>query len=345
MTGSTEGSRRIVAVTGASAGIGLAVAREFARHGYDVALMARGERRLQAAAEDVRGLGRQALALSVDVAEAEQLEAAAERVERELGPVDVWVNNASVTVFSPVHALTPAEYERVTRVTYLGQVYGTQAALRRMRPRDRGTIVHVGSALAYRAIPLQSAYCAAKHAVRAFVDALRVELRQEKSAVRVTMVQLPSINTPQFSWSRTRDGRQPRPVPPIYQPEVAARAIYFAATHPRREVWLGAAATAVMVLSHLFPGRVDHYLEVTGTESQFADAPLPPDHRDNLFEPAPQLYRAQGIFSGEARRHSIQFPLERLPLLHLPIRLLVALIQTAAMTPDYLGKLVKRWTS
>lgn len=335
---------RVAVVTGGSAGLGLAIVRELARHGCDVAILARGQERLEATAAEIRALGRRALTVSVDVSDAGAVEAAAEKVEREWGPIDVWVNNTSVTVFSPVREMTAAEYERITRVTYLGQVHGTLAALRRMRPRDRGVIVHVGSALSYRAIPLQSAYCASKHAIRAFVDALRVELRQEGSSVRVTMVQLPSLNTPQFSWSRTRGRRQPQPVPPIYQPEVGARAVRFAIEHDRREVWLGGAAAAVIVLSRLFPGIVDHYLKVTGTDSQFVDVPLPPDHSDNLFHPAPQLYRARGIFSGRARHRSPQFLWERLPLLHGPADWIIAGLQTLVMTPAYLAKLIKRWT-
>jgi short-subunit dehydrogenase len=329
---------RTAVVTGASAGLGLAIAHEFARHGYDLGLIARGEQRLQAAEAEIRAMGRKAVAVSADVSRADEVEAAAERIERELGPIDVWINNASVTVFAPVSQMTATDFGRVTQVTYLGQVHGTLTALRRMTVRDRGTIVHVGSALAYRAIPLQSAYCGAKHAVRAFVDALRVELAHAGSGVRVTMVQLPSLNTPQFSWSKSYSDEQPQPVPPIFQPEVGARAVYFAAHHRRRETWVGGPATAVIIMSRFLPGFMDRYLEVTSFDAQYCDVPLPPDHRDNLHEPAPQRYGARGIFNGRAKRHSTQFLLERVPLLHGPANFVIALLESVKLLPGFIKK-------
>src|SRR2546423_2043733 len=231
--------KRIVVITGASAGVGRATVRAFARQGADIGLLARGHDGLEGARRDVEAEGGRALTLTADVADAEQVEAAAERVERELGPIDVWVNNAMVSVFSPVKALKADEVKRVTEVTYLGVVYGTLAALRRMLPRDRGTIVQVGSALAYRGIPLQAAYCGAKHAIQGFTESLRCELLHDDSGVHVAMVQLPAMNTPQFDWVKSRLPREPQPVPPIYAPEIAADAIVWAAAHRRRELSIG----------------------------------------------------------------------------------------------------------
>ena len=228
-----------VVVTGASAGVGRATARKFARNGARVALLARGRDGLEAARKEVEELGGKALVVPVDVANAEQVEAAAVQIEAELGTIDIWINNAMVSVFSPIKEMTPEEFRRVTEVTFLGCVYGTLAALKRMLPRDCGTIVQVGSALAHRSIPLQSAYCAAKHAMQGFTESLRCELIHDKSEVRVTMVQLPALNTPQFGWVKSRLPRKAQPVPPIFQPEVAAAAIYFAAHHPRREFYVG----------------------------------------------------------------------------------------------------------
>src|SRR5436309_7131501 len=229
----------VVAVTGASAGVGRATARAFARKGADVGLIARGRERLDSAKREVEELGRRASVVEADVADAAQVEAAAQQIEDELGPIDVWVNNAIATVFAPVSDTTPEEFRRATEVTYLGSVWGTMTALRRMRPRDAGVIVQVGSALAYRGIPLQGAYCGGKHALQGFLESLRAELLHDGSKVRVTMVQLPALNTPQFTWSRSKMPREPQPVPPIFQPEIAARAIVWAANHPRRELMVG----------------------------------------------------------------------------------------------------------
>ena len=293
--------RRIVAITGASAGVGRATARAFAAEGADVALLARGTDGLEAARREVEAMGRRALAIPCDVADALRVEEAAGRIEAELGPIDVWVNDAMVTVMSEVREMQPEEFRRVTEVTYLGTVHGTQAALRRMLPRDRGTIVQVGSALSYRAIPLQSAYCASKFAVRGFTDSLRTELLHQGSDVHVTMVQLPALNTPQFGWSRCRCEHHPQPVPPIYQPEVAAEAVVFASRARRREVWVGAQASAIILGNKLAAGLGDRYLARTGFDSQFTGEPIAPDRPDNLFQPLPGDRGAHGRFDDRAR--------------------------------------------
>jgi NAD(P)-dependent dehydrogenase (short-subunit alcohol dehydrogenase family) len=274
---------RVVVVTGASGGVGRAVAREFARRGDRVALLARGESGLEAAAEELGA----ALPISVDVADAEALDEAASRVERELGPIDVWVNNAFASVFAPFTEISPAELRRITEVTYLGYAYGTRAALARMLPRDRGAIVLVGSALARRGIPLQSGYCAAKHAIYGMHESLRCELLHDGSKVRITTVQLPAVNTPQFDWVRSRLPRRPQPVPPIFQPEVAARAIVYAADHPRRREYLVGASTVLTVTANKFvPGLLDRYLARTGYRSQQTAAPHDPNDSGNLWQPA-----------------------------------------------------------
>ena len=289
-------------VTGASGGVGRATARAFAKRGDGVALLARGAAGLEGARRDVEERGGRALAIALDVADAVAVEDAAERVEAELGPIDVWVNNAMATVFAPVAAITPEEFRRATEVTYLGGVWGTMAALRRMRPRDRGSIVQVGSALAYRAIPLQAPYCGAKHALRGFTDALRTELLHDGSAIRLSMVHLPALNTPQFSWGRTRLPHRPQPVPPIFQPELAARAVVWASEHDRREVWVAWPTIKAIVGNHLAPGVADRYLARTGYEGQQTDEPSGP--RDgNLFEPldGERDYGARGAFDERAR--------------------------------------------
>ena len=297
---------RVVVVTGASAGVGRATVRRFAEEGNAIALIARGRERLDAAAQEAEALGGSALPLTLDVAEPEALEAAAERIESELGPIDVWVNNAMVTVYAPVARLTPEEFRRVTEVTFLGSVWGTMAALRRMLPRDRGTIVQVGSALGFRGIPLQSAYCAAKHALEGFLDSLRTELLHDGSNVRVTAVELPALNTPQFSWGRTKMPRQPQPVPPIFQPEVAADAIVWAADNPRRQLYVGWPTVEAIVGNKIAPGLADLYLARTGYESQQIDEPVPPDRPDNLFEPVPGDFAAHGRFDDRAKPRSVQ---------------------------------------
>ncbi len=302
----------VIAITGASAGLGRASARAFASAGASVALIARGNDGLLAAKAEVENCGSRALVLPTDVADADAVETAAEKIERDLGPIEVWVNNAMASVFAPVHEITAEEYRRVTEVTYLGVVYGTLSALTRMRERDRGVIVQVGSALAYRGIPLQSAYCAAKHAIQGFNESLRCELMHEGSSVRVTMVQMPALNTPQFDVVRTRLPRRPQPVPPIFQPEVAARAIVAAAEHPdRREWWVGAPTALTLIGNALFPGIADRYLARTGYDSQQTDEPLQPNRPDNLFEALPGDRGAHGDFDEEAKPGSAQWKLTR----------------------------------
>jgi NAD(P)-dependent dehydrogenase (short-subunit alcohol dehydrogenase family) len=296
----------VTVITGASAGIGRATAREFGRRGDAVALLARNEDGLEAAAREVRELGGRALPIPTDVADVAQVEAAAERATRELGDIDVWVNDAMASILAPTWDIEPDEFRRVTEVTYLGQVYGTMAALKRMRPRDAGTIVQVGSALAYRGIPLQSAYCGAKHAIRGFTDSLRTELMHERSGVRITTVHLPALNTTQFGLVRTRMPRKPRPVAPVFQPEVAARAIVWASEHPqRREHWVAGSTVMTILGSRLAPGWVgDRYLAKTGFDGQQTDEPVEPDRRDYLFEPVPGDHGAHGTFGDEAKPRS-----------------------------------------
>ncbi len=286
----------VVIITGASAGVGRATAREFAKRGAHIGLIARGRDGLEATRHEVEQAGGRALVLPLDVADAAAVEAAAEQVERELGAIDIWVNNAMVSVFSPIKEMTPEEFRRVTEVTYLGVVHGTLAALKRMLPRDRGIIVQVGSALSYRSIPLQAAYCAAKHAERGFTDSLRCELIHERSKVHVTMVQMPALNTPQFGWSKSRLPRKAQPVPPIFQPEVAAEAIYFAAHARRRELYVGMPTVEAIVGNKIAPGLLDHYLGKTGYDGQQTDQPENPDRPNNLYEPVPGDHGAHGRF-------------------------------------------------
>jgi NAD(P)-dependent dehydrogenase (short-subunit alcohol dehydrogenase family) len=302
---------RVVVLTGASGGVGRAVARLLAERGDKIALLARGADGLAGAAADVEKLGGTALPLEVDVADHDAVQAAAHRIEADLGPIDVWVNDAFSAVFAPFTQITPAEYRRVTEVTYLGYVYGTRAALDRMLPRDRGTIVQVGSALAYRGIPLQSAYCGAKHAIQGFTESLRCELLHDRSKVRVTMVQLPAVNTPQFDWALNKMRRRPQPVPPIYQPEVAARAVAYAADHPRRrEYWVGGSTAATLVANAVAPGLLDRYLARTGYRGQQTEEPRDPNQPSNLWDPADGQwepdYGAHGRFNGRSKAHSPQ---------------------------------------
>jgi NAD(P)-dependent dehydrogenase (short-subunit alcohol dehydrogenase family) len=284
--------------------VGRATAIAFARRGAQVGLIARGVDGLQGAKRDVEALGGRALVLPADVAVADQVEAAADRVERELGPIDVWVNNAMASVFSPIHEMTADEFQRVTAVTYLGTVHGTLAALKRMRPRDRGTIVQVGSALAYRSIPLQSAYCAAKHAVAGFTDSLRCELIHDRSRIHLTMVQMPALNTPQFGWVKSRLAHKAQPVPPIFQPEVAARAICWAADHHRREVLVGMPTVAAILANKVVPGLLDRYLGRTGYASQQTQEPEDPHRPDNLWAPVAGDHGAHGRFDARSSDRS-----------------------------------------
>jgi NAD(P)-dependent dehydrogenase (short-subunit alcohol dehydrogenase family) len=296
----------VVVITGASAGVGRATARKFARHGARIALLARGTDGLEAAQREVEELGGTAIVIPVDIANADQVEAAAARIEIDLGKIDIWINNAMTSVFSPIKEMAAEEFRRVTEVTYLGCVYGTLAALKRMLPRNRGVIVQVGSALAYRGIPLQSAYCAAKHAVQGFCDSLRCELLHDQSCVRLTMVQLPALNTPQFGWVKSRLPRKAQPVPPIFQPEVAAEAIYFAAHNPRREFYVGLPSVKAIVANKIAPGLLDHFLARTGYESQQYDGPEDPNRPDNLWQPVPGDHGAHGAFDARASNWSPQ---------------------------------------
>ncbi len=297
----------VVVVTGASAGVGRAVAHAFAKRGARVALLARGEEGLDGARREVEMFGGEALPIPTDVADAGQVEAAAQAAEDHFGPIDVWVNAAMATIFAPFTETTPEEFTRATQVTYLGAVYGTMAALKRMVARDRGTVVQVGSALSYRAIPLQAAYCGAKFGIRGFTDSVRTELMHAKSKVWITMVQLPAVNTPQFNWCRTKLPDHPQPVPPIFQPEVPAAAIYYAAHHRRREVYCGLPAVEAIVGNKLAPGLADRYLARTGFDSQqIKGDPVDPDRPNNLYEPVPEEAATHGRFDRQARGHSYQ---------------------------------------
>jgi NAD(P)-dependent dehydrogenase (short-subunit alcohol dehydrogenase family) len=298
--------RKVVVITGGSAGAGRAAARTFAHRGFHVAVLARGEERLAAVCREVEGAGVRALGIPTDVADAGAVDDAATQIEETLGPIDVWVNSAMTSVFSPVAQLTPEEVRRVTEVTYLGSVNGILAALRRMRPRDRGAIVQVGSALAYRAIPLQASYCGSKHAIRGFVDSLRCELLHDRSGIRITSVHLPALNTPQFGWVRSRLPFHPQPVPPIYQPEVAGRAIVWAADHPRREYWVGYPTVGTILANSFMPGVLDRYLAKTNFQAQQTDMPVGPDRPDNLEAPVAGTQGAHGIFDDKAKDRSVQ---------------------------------------
>ena len=295
-----------VVVTGASAGLGRAIAREFGKHKANVGLIARGVDGLNAAKREIEAAGGRALVLPTDVADAKAVEQAAARVEEEFGPIDIWVNDAMASVFSPVKEMLPEEYKRVTEVTYLGFVYGTLAALKRMMARDHGTIVQVGSALAYRSIPLQSAYCAAKHAVAGFTDSLRCELIHERSNIHITMVQMPALNTPQFGWVKSRLKRKAQPVPPIFQPEVGARAVYWAAHNRRREVFVGTSTVVAIEGNKIAPWLGDYYLGQTGYNSQQTQELEDPNRPNNLWEPVPGDHGAHGTFDNRAHRHSYE---------------------------------------
>jgi NAD(P)-dependent dehydrogenase (short-subunit alcohol dehydrogenase family) len=301
----------VVVITGASAGVGRATARAFARPGARIALLARGRDGLEGARREVTAAGAEALVLPMDIANADEVEAAAATIEEKLGPIDVWINNAMVSVFSPVKEMTAEEFRRVTEVTYLGYVYGTLAALKRMLPRDAGVIVQVGSALAYRGIPLQAAYCGAKHAVQGFNDSLRCELLHDGSNVRLTMVQLPALNTPQFSWVKSRLPRKPQPVPPIFQPEVAAEAILWAARQDRPEIYVGWPTVKAIVGDKIAPRFADWYLARNGYGSQQTDEPVEPGRKDNLWTPVGGDAGAHGSFGARALSRSWQLALSK----------------------------------
>jgi short-subunit dehydrogenase len=310
-------NERIVVITGGSAGIGRASACAFARDGAHLALIARGQERLESARREIEQLGRRCLIIPADVADAAAIESAAERIEIEMGSINVWVNNAMASVFSPVKETSPEEFKRVTEVTYLGYVHGTLAALKRMLPRDHGVIVQVGSALAYRGIPLQAAYCAAKHAVEGFCDSLRTELRHDHSRVQITMVQMPAVNTPQFGWVKSRLPRKAQPVPPIYQPEIAADAILYASKHPKREYILGWPALKAIWGNKAAPWLADRVLARQGYESQQYDGAENPERPNNLWQPVAGDHGARGNFDARATNWSLQWWLSkhRYPLL------------------------------
>jgi NADP-dependent 3-hydroxy acid dehydrogenase YdfG len=309
---------RVVVVTGASAGVGRAIAREFGKEKACIGLIARGKDGLEGAKREIEAMGGKALVLPMDVSDSNAVEAAAQRVEEEFGPIDVWVNDAMVSVFSPVKEMKPEEYKRVTDVTYLGYVYGTLSALKRMQSRDRGVIIQVGSALAYRSIPLQSAYCAAKHAIAGFTESLRTELLHDQSKVQVCEVNLPAVNTPQFSWVKSRLPRQPQPVPPIYQPEVIARAVRYVSKHPRKKIDVGFSAIKAVNAEKFASSFADYYLSKTGYNSQQTDEPVHPGRRDNLWNPVPGDHGAHGSFDSRARSFSLTswLDLNRKPLLY-----------------------------
>lgn len=303
----TNGKPKVVVITGASAGVGRATARAFGQRGAHLGLLARGRDGLAAAVEEIESAGGKAIAIPTDVASADQVEAAAARVEETFGPIDVWINNAMTAVFAPFLEMSPDDYQRVTEVTYLGYVYGTMSALKRMKPRDEGLIVQVGSALAYRGIPLQSAYCGAKHAIQGFTESVRTELIHDNSNVRITMVHMPALNTPQHSWVKSKLSRKAQPVPPIYQPEVAARAIVWASDHYRREWSVGAPTAIVLLGNKFFPGFGDWYLGKTGYESQMTDEPEDPQRPHNLWKPLSGDYGPHGEDDQRAYDASPQF--------------------------------------
>ncbi len=298
----------MVVITGASAGLGRSIAHGFAKRGAKLALLARNPEALDAPAQECLALGSpNAISIPTDVSAPEAVEAAADKVESQLGPIDVWVNNAMVSVFSPIKEMTADDYRRVTDVTYLGYVHGTLAAYRRMRSRDRGTIVQVGSALSYRSIPLQSAYCASKHAINGFTDSLRCELHHDNSRIRVTTVQMPAMNTVQFDWVKNRLPDNTQPVPPIFDPELAAEVVVAAglARHPRREYWVGMPTVAAIVGQKFIPGLLDLYLGKTGyTSQQLADEPRNPEAPNNLYHYVPGTHSARGKFTARSTRHS-----------------------------------------
>jgi len=298
--------QEVVVVTGASAGVGRAVVRAFARRKAAIGLLARGVDGLEGAKREVEQAGGKALVLPTDVSDPAAVEKAAEEVERQLGPIDIWVNNAMVSVFSPALKMTAEDFRRVTEVTYLGYVHGTLAALRRMATRNRGVVIQVGSALAYRGIPLQSAYCAAKHAIQGFNDSLRCELIHDQIDVRITEVHLPAMDTPQFDWSKSRMPRRAQPVPPIYDPDIAAEGIYWAAHNDQRELYIGYPTTMAIIGNKLTPGLGDWYLGMNGVESQMTDEPVDPNQPNNLYEPLPGDRGAHGRFGDRSIKYSWQ---------------------------------------
>jgi short-subunit dehydrogenase len=334
MNQSKRFENKVVVITGATAGIGRAITEAFAREGAHIAAIARNQERLTSLQNELEHFQGKNMVFALDVSDATVVYAAAERIENELGPIDIWINNAMVSVFSPVREMTADEYRRVTDVTYLGVVYGTLAALKYMLPRNEGMIIQVGSALAYRGIPLQSAYCAAKHAVQGFHDSLLTELLHDKSAVKATMIQLSAHNTPQFDWVRSRLPNKAKPVPPIYQPEVAAKAVLWAARHYKREHIIGFPAWKAIYGNHFFPAYADKYLAAMGYESQQSNEWKEQSEADNLFEPAAGKVTAHGRFDSEARQKDYFFEMTKYIPFHYVIAgimLLIVLLLTFAL--------------
>ncbi len=297
-------NKDVVVITGASAGVGRAAAKKFAAEGCSVGLIARGKEGLEGAKKDVEKFGSKAVIVQADAANAEEIEHAAAYIEEKLGPIDIWINDAMTTVFSPFLEITPDEFRRVTEVTYLGFVYGTMSALKRMKLRNKGVIVQVGSALAYRGIPLQTAYCGSKHAIQGFTESLRSELLHDKINVHLTMVQMPALNTPQFSWCKSNFDKKPQPVPPIYQPEIAAEAIYYAAYHNRREMYIGFNNAVIIIGNKFFPGIGDRYLAKNGYDSQLTDEKEDKNRKFNLWEPVEGDFGVHGEFDDKATKES-----------------------------------------
>jgi len=302
---------KVVVITGASAGVGRATAKRFAGDHHKIALIARGKQGLEAAKDEVESLGGTAMTIQCDVSDFDQLNQAASKVEEKFGPIDIWINNAMTTVFAPFMEITPKDFKRVTEVTYLGQVNGTMAALKRMKPRDRGTIVQVGSALVYRGIPLQSAYCGAKHAIQGFTESLRSELLHEGSSVHISMVQMPALNTPQFDWCKTTFDKKPRPVPPIYQPEVAADAIHYAAFNNKREMYVGMSTAVIVNGNKFFPGYGDKYLAKNGFNSQLSNQSIDKNRPNNLYEPVEGDFGTHGDFDNISKDRSWQLKIDK----------------------------------
>lgn len=294
----------VVVITGASAGVGRATAVEFGKSGATVVLLARNKESLAGAKQETEKAGGTAYYFSVDVADEKQVDTIVQEIEETIGPVDIWINNAMNSIFSPIKQMLPLEYKRVTEVTYLGQVYGTLAALKYMLPRDSGKIIFVGSALAYRGIPLQSAYCGAKHAIQGFFDSLRAELLHDKSNVKIAMVQLPALNTTQFGWVKSRLPNKPKPMGKIYQPEVAARGIKYAATHNLRELFIGYPTYQAIIGNKLLPGYIDRVLAKSGFKGQQTDEPKDSDRKHNLWKPVPGNHSAHGVFDDQAHKKS-----------------------------------------
>jgi len=302
---------RITVITGAGAGVGRATAQQFAHAGCDIGLIGRDRDRLETAAAELRTLGVRACVAPADMADAEAVDHAAATIEAELGPIDIWVNNAMATIFAPVADITPAEFKRATEATYLGTVHGVMTALRLMKARGQGSIINVGSALAYRSVPLQSPYCGAKAAIKGFTDSLRSELIHDRSAIKLSMVHLPAVNTPQFDWALNKMGRRAQPVPPIYDPDIPAKAIVFAAFHHRREIWVGMPTVVAILANRIAPGFADKYLATHGYSTQMSNQPLPPDPPANLFEPVPGPRGARGRFTDQSRHGSFEMFTDR----------------------------------